>query len=192
VEKARAELGSRGVTAELGDARSLSAADHSFDAALVLGPLYHLVERADRVEVLSEALRVVRPGGMVAAAAISRFASLFDGLTREFLFDPDFRDLVHQDLVTGRHRNPDERPHWFTTAFFHHPSQLRSEAEDAGLVVMELVGVEGLAGWLPHLADRWAAEQDRGTILHAARVVESEPSLLGLSAHLLLVARTPS
>lgn len=191
VEKARVELGSRGVTAELGDARSLSAAEHSFDAALVLGPLYHLVERADRVAVLSEARRVVRPGGMVAVAAISRFASLFDGLAREFLFEPDFRDVVEQDLLTGLHRNPDERPHWFTTAFFHHPSQLRSEAEDAGLVVMELVGVEGLAGWLPHLAGRWATEQDRGTMLHAARVVESEPSLLGLSAHLMVLARAP-
>ncbi|HKE99970.1 MAG TPA: hypothetical protein VKG45_13675 [Actinomycetes bacterium] len=39
----------------------------------------------------AEAARVAGPGGVVFAAAISRFASLFDGLARSFLFDPDFR-----------------------------------------------------------------------------------------------------
>jgi ubiquinone/menaquinone biosynthesis C-methylase UbiE len=48
--------------AVLGDARSLPADDHSFDAALLRGPLYHLVERSDRLRVFGEAVRVVRPG----------------------------------------------------------------------------------------------------------------------------------
>jgi len=189
VEMVRAHLGPLGVTAEVGDARHLECEDNYFDAVLLLGPLYHLTERSERVQALTEARRVVRPAGMVAVAAISRFASLFDGLAREFLFDPAFVPIVERDLAEGQHRNPDQHPHWFTTAYFHEPRELRSEIESAAFDVVELVGLEGLAGWLGHLADRWETEEGRTAILYAARAVESEPSVLGLSAHLLAVAR---
>jgi hypothetical protein len=99
---------------------------------------------------------------------------------------------VERDLREGQHRNPRRRPHWFTTAFFHHPEELRAEVADAGLEVLELVGVEGLAGSLPQLDRRWQDPRDREVILWSARVVEAEPSLLGLSAHLLVVARPAS
>ncbi len=191
VDHALAHLAARGLTAEVGDARSLPVDDGTVDAALVLGPLYHLVERSDRVRALQEARRAVRPGGPVAVAAISRFASLLDGLTRGFVFEPAFRDIVRRDLTDGRHENPERRPHWFTTAYFHRPEDLADEIAAAGLDVLELVGVEGLAGWLPHLADHWADPADRDVILEAVRLVEAEPSLLGLSAHLLGVARAP-
>jgi SAM-dependent methyltransferase len=180
------------VTAEVGDARRLSASDASVDAVLVLGPLYHLTDGADRVRALSEARRVVRPGGVIFAAAISRFASLFDGLARGRLFEPGFGDIVDRDLREGQHRNPTGRPEWFTTAYFHHPDELRREAEAAGLEVVEIVGVEGLAGWLPQLDASFDSDQRREAILFSARAVEAEPTLLGLSAHLLLVARAPS
>jgi SAM-dependent methyltransferase len=189
VNQARASLGDWGLTAQVADARSLPLHSDSFDAVLLLGPLYHLQERADRVRVLIEARRVVRPDGLVAAAAISRFASLFDGLVRGFLFDSDFRAIAHRDLLDGRHSNVDNRPHWFTTAFFHRPEQLEEEICSAGLSFVEVVGVEGLAGWLPQLERHWAQEPDRKVILDAIRLVEAEPSLLGLSAHLLAIAR---
>jgi 2-polyprenyl-3-methyl-5-hydroxy-6-metoxy-1,4-benzoquinol methylase len=189
VEKARADLGPLGVTAELGDARRLAAANASFDVVLLFGPLYHLVDRDDRVQALREARRVVRPGGIVAVAAINRFASLFEGLTHGFLFEPEFRAIVERDLHDGCHQNPDNRPHWFTTAYFHHPAELRSEVDDAGLDLVELVGVEGMAYWLRQLSERWETDDGREAILFAARAVESEPALLGLSAHLIAVAR---
>lgn len=191
VAKANADLGAIGVLAELGDARHLPEADDSCDVVLLFGPLYHLTGRGDRITVLREASRVVRPGGVVAVAAISRFASLFDGLARGFLFDEDFVNVVAQDLATGQHRNPEDRPHWFTTAFFHHPDQLVQEAAEAGLGVLELAGVEGLAVYLPQLTEKWADPTGKERILWAARSVESEPSLLGLSPHLLLVAAAP-
>jgi ubiquinone/menaquinone biosynthesis C-methylase UbiE len=192
VEAVRQLRPSRGrISAEVGDARELPLADAGFDAVLVLGPLYHLTERLDRVRALSEARRVVRPGGHVFVAAISRFASLFDGLAREFLFNAEFRQIVERDLRDGQHRIPRNRPHWFTTAFFHHPDELRAEVEDAGLDTVSVVGVEGLAGWLAHLGRRWDSKADREAILFVSRVVEAEPSLLGLSAHLLLVSRRP-
>jgi ubiquinone/menaquinone biosynthesis C-methylase UbiE len=174
--------------AALGDARTLEFDDETFDAALVLGPCYHLIERDDRVRALREARRVVRPGGVVFVAAVSRFASLFDGLARDFLFDPEFRAIVLDDLRTGVHRNENERPHWFTTAYFHRPAELVDEAEDAGLQVHDLVGLEGMAGWQPHLAARWDDPEDRAVILAVARAIEAAPELAGLSAHMLLVA----
>jgi ubiquinone/menaquinone biosynthesis C-methylase UbiE len=190
VEAARRLDASPGrVTAEVGDARALPAEDDTYDAVLLLGPLYHLTEREDRLLAWSEAQRVVRPGGFVCAAAISRFASLFDGLARGYLFDPRFGQIVERDLEDGQHRNPSDALHWFTTAYFHHPDDLRQEAEDVGLEVIELVGVEGLAGWLPQLADQWATPEGRTAILQSARSVESEPALLGLSPHLITVTR---
>jgi ubiquinone/menaquinone biosynthesis C-methylase UbiE len=182
----------RNITAEVGDARRLAEDSDSADAVLLLGPLYHLTERDDRLQALAEARRVVRRGGFVFVAAISRFASLLDGLSREFLFDPRFRSIVERDLRDGQHRNPDREPHWFTTAYFHHPSELPEEAATAGLECVEVIGLEGVAGWFRNIFERWADAADREAILFAARAVESDPSLIGASTHLLMVTRRPT
>ena len=181
----------RRITAEVGDARRLAVSDASVDAALLLGPLYHLTERDDRVLALREVCRVVRPGGFAFVAAISRFASLLDGLSREFLTDPRFRSIVQRDLRDGQHRNPDRVPHWFTTAYFHHPAELPDEASAAGLDCVDVVGVEGVTGWFRNLFDHWDNPADREAILFAARATEAEPSLIGASTHLLMVAKRP-
>jgi hypothetical protein len=129
---------------------------------------------------------------VVVAAAISRFASLLDGLVRHFLDDPAFLAIVEDDLRTGQHRTPDRRDHWFTTAYFHHPDELTAEVTDAGLAVREVIGVEGPGGWLPDVGERLADPTRRDRVLFAARAVEAEPALLGLSAHLLAVAERRS
>lgn len=176
----------RPFTAEVGDARHLRPESDSFDAVLLLGPLYHLTERADRVQALAEAARVARPGAPVVAAAISRFASLFDGLTRGYLGDPTFDAIVQRDLEEGQHRNPTDRVEWFTTAYFHHPEELRAEMDDAGLAFEGLFGLEGPASLVGYM---WDDREDRAQLLRVARAVEQEPTLIGLSSHLLVVAR---
>jgi hypothetical protein len=60
-----------------------------------------------------------------------------------------------------------------------------------GLDVVELVGLEGLAAWLSNLGEKWETDDGRESILFAARTIESTPSLLGLSAHLLAISRAP-
>ena len=179
------------VTAELGDARHLLQSTATYDAALLLGPLYHLTDRADRLRAWREALRVVKPGGFVFAAAVCRFASLLESLASGTLLDPDFRAIVDQDLRDGQHRNPERRRSWFTTAYFHHPTELGAEAVEAGAELVEVLGVEGLAALLPQLETQWDDPRGREMILDAARAIESEPTLLGLSPHLLMVARRP-
>jgi SAM-dependent methyltransferase len=175
----------------LGDARRLPDPDASADAVLLLGPLYHLTGEADRLRALSESRRVVRPGGVVFAAGISRFASMLDGLFRGGIDDPAFARIVEADLALGVHRNPSDRLEWFTTAYFHRPEELRAELGAAGLDVVTVVGLEGPLWLLPDLDARWADASARERLLSLVRTVETQPSLLGLSAHILAVGRRP-
>lgn len=176
VEQARA-IG--GFTADPGDARSLPEPDAVADAVLLLGPLYHLTEAADRAAALREAWRVTRPGGVVAAVGISRLAPLLDGLANGWLGDPGFRAIAERDLADGQHRNPGAHPEWFTTAYLHRPEELAAEVAAAGFADVAVYAVEG-PGWL--LQSQWAERREQ--YLLAARAVEADPALLGIGSHL--------
>lgn len=180
------------ITALVGDARALSFDDGAFDAVLLLGPLYHLLEAADRSRALAEAWRVLLPGGVLFAGAISRFAAYHDGLATQRWFDARFRAIATEDLASGQHRNPDRDPGWFTAAYFHRVDDLRSELQHSGFVDEVVYGLEGLVGWLPDLQGRWANDADRAILMDGLRAVETEPTLLGVSAHLLGVGRKPA
>jgi SAM-dependent methyltransferase len=173
-------------SALVGDARELPYEDERFDAVLLLGPLYHLHERADRVRALAEARRVVRPGGLVAAAVISRYASTIDGL-RGLLEQDGFEASIQRDLEDGRHTNPDRRPRWFTTAYFHLPEAVPSELEDAGLADADVRAIEGPAWMVAGLGAQLEDPQRRERLLRAVERVERAPSLLGASAHLMAI-----
>lgn len=193
VEQARvaASAGPRPVlaSAEIGDARALHLPDASADAVLLLGPLYHLPERTDRLQALAEARRVCRTGGVIIAAAISRFASTLDGLRGGYLEDPAFAAVATGDRRDGRHFNPTGHPAYFTTAYFHRPEELAAECGAAGLRPEATLAVEGPAWLLPDLDARLADERRRAVLLDALAALEAESTLLGVSAHLLVVAR---
>ena len=175
----------------LGDARELPWDDGTFDAALLFGPMYHLTDREDRVVALREAARVVVPGGVVMAAAISRYASFLDGLVHGRFGDPAFREIAVQDVAEGRHHNPEEIPGWFTTAYFHTVAELTAEVADSGLILRGILAIEG-PGTV--VADEAPLEADAAAwadLLALIERLESEPSLLGLSSHLMAVAHRP-
>lgn len=177
------------MSCEIGDARALDFSESTADVFLLLGPLYHLTSRSDRIRALAESHRVLKPGGLLFAAAISRWASLLDGLRRDCLRDPEFSAIVERDLRDGQHRNATTRLDYFTTAYFHRPEELRDEAASVGFVVENLYGIEG-HGWLfADLEERLQNPKRRADLLRAARLLEAEPSLLGVSAHWLLFAR---
>ncbi len=176
-------------SANVGDARHLPFEDNSADAVLLLGPLYHLVEREDRVASLREAYRVLRPGGFVSGSGISRFASLFDSLSSRFFDDPEFAPILDRDLADGQHRNPTTNPVYFTDAYFHRPGELSRELLAAGFQVIEIVAIEG-PGWLARDFDRlWNDGIQRQRLLAAVRKVEREPSILGASAHIMAIGQ---
>ena len=182
-----------GVTAVLGDARHLPEPDASADAVRLFGPLYHLPERADRVTAWREAARVVRPGGVVAGAVISRFASLFDGVVKGYYAEPEFVPVVQRALRDGVHRDDAAQSRWFTSAYFHRPDEPAAEATDAGLGGVRTVAVEGPM-WMTgtRLTEFLADERLTGIMLDMLRRVEDEPSLLGASSHLLIIAHRPA
>ena len=172
----------------VGDARRLPQADAFASAVLVMGPLYHLPEEADRLRALREAARVLAPGGVLVAAAIGRFASALDGLVRGLTRNPLFRAIRDQDLRDGQHRNTTGNLDYFTTSYFHRPDDLLREIEAAGFRDTYVLGVEGPGWLLADLDERWNDDLLREDILAIGRRLEREPSIVGASAHLLAIA----
>lgn len=88
-------------SAVVGDARALPDPDGRYDVALLLGPLYHLQQAEDRLQALPEAGRVVREGGMVVAAFISRGAVALDGYVKGWIDKPSAVDITRAQLRDG-------------------------------------------------------------------------------------------
>jgi SAM-dependent methyltransferase len=174
----------------VGDARDLDLPDGGADAVLLLGPLYHLDQRQDRLRALESAYRVLRPGGPVIAAAISRWAPRLDGVLRKRTdrLAPETDELLPAIERTGQ--LPPLGPVLFT-AYLHRPAQLRSELTAAGFRAPALLAVEGPAFLLADLAERLADDADRRAVMDSIRAVERVPELLGVSPHLLAAARRP-
>src|SRR5262249_49423723 len=173
----------------VGDAKSLPWDAATADAVLLLRPLYHLTAAEDRHAALKEAHRVLKPNGTLVAVGVSRFASAMDGLRAGFLKDPVFSAIVERDLKDGHHHNASGNPMYFMDTFFHHPDELRSEITQAGFIVDGLYGIEGPGWLLQDFDDWWSTPEYRQRLLDLARTLEMEPTLIGMSAHLMAAAR---
>jgi SAM-dependent methyltransferase len=172
--------------AEVGDARDLPFADASFDAALLLGPLYHLAGRADRRRALAEARRVVRSDGHVIAAAIPRIARHATvTLTREV---PHPYPAAWTALL--EHGTPDPAG-GFPGAHFHTGEELEAELVEAGLDDVRVVGIEGPASLALEELPR-APDEVYAAALTLARAVGHLPGIRDLSNHLLGTGRVPA
>jgi len=140
----------RGLPAQLGDARALPFPDHSADAVLLLGPLYHLPAAPDRTQALTEAVRVAAAGGVVIAAAMSRWAKPAERAALGQLTGPG----VHRHLVTVlQHGHDDAGDAFDRVAYNHDPAELRHEPTTArlhGAVVLHGVGGAGRPMTAPH------------------------------------------
>jgi SAM-dependent methyltransferase len=191
IEQAQHATQGLDVDSAVADARHLDLADASVDAVLLLGPLYHLPVRGDRVAALAEARRVVCPGGPVIAAAISRWAPFLDGALVQHLYErfPQFPHVLRRVFDDG------VGPPLFEgdfTGYFHRPDELRAEIAEGGLELVDLVGLEGLSFALADLDERWDDPQLREAVLDITRRLQRVPELLGLSPHMLATARRPS
>ncbi|WP_415647547.1 class I SAM-dependent methyltransferase [Stackebrandtia soli] len=175
-----------GVHATVGDARRLDVPDDHVDATLLLGPLYHLVDAGDRHAALVEALRVTRPGGLVAVATISRFAGRLDLLSRHALgAHPGMAAALADVERTGVHAPAAYGA--FTTAYFHRCEEIALECARAGLDEVRQYAIEG-AAWLVSGIDTDLDDDNvRELVLDGLRRTETEPSMLGVSSHLLTI-----
>ena len=170
---------------EPGDARTLTAADASADAVLMLGPLYHLPDPGDRARALREANRVVKPGGLIAAAFISRQAPILDLASKLRIND----DAIHSALKPLSRHGSNDFETGFTVAYFHTVDEIREDFRAAGLAEPAIFGIEGplfpllSSGLVEDKVDYFEAA------LRAARLADGHPELLSASAHLLAVTR---
>lgn len=172
-----------GIHASVADARDVPFPDNSFEATLMLGPLYHLADAADRRLALQEALRVTSPGGVVFAGAISRyiaFGQIF--LTR----DPEASD-PGEWVALLRDGRPSPRMR-FPAGHFHTAESLEREVADAGFVDITVHGVEGPAGMLLEELPVGADPRTRDAAAHLAGVASAMPGIRDFSGHLIAVA----
>ena len=180
--------------ARLGDVRDLDEPTGSYDAALLLGPLYHLEDRAERLRALEAAMRAIRPGGWLFAAAISRLSTTCWAAFIEPMLAPDpvdrspmpaaWRRLIEDGRggLTGS---------GFPGGHFHLSDELEIEFAEAGLEDVTVRGLEGPAGQALDMA-----REKEPRLLEAARTLadrfESQPGLRDLSPHLLGIGRVPA
>jgi S-adenosylmethionine-dependent methyltransferase len=188
-EKAE-EAGVTLVAYEHGTATDLSRfPDESFDALLLMGPLYHLLEEAERVQALREARRALKPGGVLFVAFITRQAALRSAAILEPYWPLEEPDLL--ELIIGAGQLP---PRGATgsgfVAYFAHPREVVPLCRGQGFEVRTVLGVEGLVSMVEEQVNAldgaaWEAWVDLNWR------VAPDPALHGGVEHLLVVAHRP-
>lgn len=115
---------------------------------------------------------------MLLAAAISRFASLIDGLGQGWFGDAEFRKIVAADLSSARHRNHTSQLAWFATAYFHRPEEMAAEVREAGFIDVEICAIEGPVWSTASFREAWNDPAQRRDLLRFLALIERQPSLL--------------
>ena len=173
---------------ELGDATDSKFKENQFDLVLLLGPLYHLTNKDERLQALSEAKRILKSNGILLIAIISRYASLIDGFKRDLIIDNDFEKLLINDLETGVHLNETEHPEYFTTAYFHTPSEIIAEIGECQLKFEKLIAIESF-GWI---AENFQAKSEDPNYMSKLQkiinMVETNNDIIAMSPHIMAIA----
>lgn len=185
VELARGKTAEAGVKLEAfihGNALDLSQIEGPYDAVLLMGPLYHLLDEDDRRRSISEALRVLKPNGLIFAAFISCYAPIQDYL--KSLYPIDSPDDILSYLEDGRNKAGEG----FTEAHFSGIDEARDLMNSFGLEELAFVGVENV------LASREMAinelEEDQfNKWLDICYRLGKDLNLMGTSEHFLYIGR---
>ena len=188
-EKAR-EAGVALAAYEQGSATDLSRfPDESFDAVLLMGPLYHLLDEADRAQALAEVRRVLKPGGVLFAAFISRYAPFRHSAAHAPTWLLEQPDLVELILHTGCLPPRGEAGSTFV-AHFAHPTEVAPLCWRAGFEVLSVLGVEGMVSVIEEGVNALAgAAWDAWVDLNHR--LAKDPCIHGGVEHLLVVAHKP-
>lgn len=180
-------------TAKVGDARKIDEADSSFDVVLLMGPLYHLMNRSDRMLVLAEACRILKNGGILIAAGISKYSSATWALSVygngvDFIDDEVYMEMLRREMDTGEHIRPETYPRIIADAYFHTPDELASEVKDGCFEVKARHAVEGCLWITPELNAKWEDPFRRERLLEIIHASECDDSMMGISPHFIVVA----
>lgn len=179
--------------AEIGNALQVNRPDESADVVLLMGPQYHLRDRGERLQSLRQAFRVLKKGGLLVAAGISKFSSMTWALSvygekNDFIDDPVFFNMIKGEMSSGDHIRPKEYPKFIAESYFTTSEEMKTEIAEVGFEVEKAIAVEGCIWFTPHLQEKWEDEACRGRLLDIVRMTESEPEMMGMSPHFLVMA----
>lgn len=172
----------------LGEAQHLPFENASIDLVILHGPLYHLQQRVDRLLALKEAYRVLKPGGVMLGFAITHAASTVAALHSSMIHQPQIFSMCHSELLTGQHEPPEGMPGILPHAYYHRPSVLVDEVDEAGFTTTGLYAVEGLAWMDGQFFQSWADPAKRARLLELVSLTESDRELLCFSPHMMIAA----
>jgi ubiquinone/menaquinone biosynthesis C-methylase UbiE len=176
------------VSARRGNAADLeSYPDGHFAAVLMLGPLYHLTSRADRYAALTGALRILKPGGILFAAFLSRYAVLRYTIRHqpELILEQPHR---FQALLEKGRWSPERRDGTEFIAYSIHPTEVAPLIEGTGFRLLALLGLEGLTSHIDEKLNQADPQVWEAWVNLNYRLAQDE-SILGSAEHLLAVAR---
>jgi SAM-dependent methyltransferase len=160
----------------------------SFDAVLLLGPLYHLLSEEARLRAVRGACRALVPGGVVYAAFISRYAPLRDVAIHSpgwIIDNPErFAQLVDHGL------NPAGASNSFTDSYFAHPSEIIPLMETGGFSTRRLIALEGLVAGHEETVNELEGETWEAWVDLNYRLGH-DPVVYGAADHLLYIGRRP-
>jgi ubiquinone/menaquinone biosynthesis C-methylase UbiE len=169
------------------DARDLSQfADESFDAVLMMGPLYHLLDAGDRCTAILEAKRVLRPGGRFFAVYISRTAVLRFWAKYDPMRVADDRARYEEHLRTGEVRDN----FGFTDVYVAHPGEITPVMEAAGFTTLDLVSCEGVISMIREKVNELTGDAWETWVSINYRLGR-DPSNHGTAEHLLYIGEKP-
>lgn len=168
------------------DARDLGQVlDKDFDAALIMGPLYHLILAEDRIAALAQVYQRLKPGGIVVSAFISRFGILGD-LMRDVPAWIEDREDVRALLANGQ--SPEGAPRGGFRGYFARVEEIEPLHEAVGFETLVVAGSEPAISADDESYNRLEGTQ-RQLWLDLLFEVSREPSTLAASRHLLYVGQ---
>jgi S-adenosylmethionine-dependent methyltransferase len=168
------------------DARDLGKVEEvGFDAVLLMGPLYHLIEEADRKLALKQAFDRLREGGIIFSSFISRFGIMGD-LLRNVPNWIDDQAEVQSLLANGK--RPDDFPRGGFRGYFAQISEISPLHEAIGFETLTLAGVEPAISADDESYNQLQGEQ-RQRWLDLFYEISTEMSIIGASRHLLYIGR---
>ena len=163
-----------------GNALDLSRYDsYSFDAVLLLGPLYHLHAESDKLRCIEEAKRVCKKDGKIFFAFISNDMVI---LTMQQL---------HADyLLSGDYNKETFRLDDFPFVF-HTVDHCRELLGKAGIQICHEVAADGASELLQDLVNGLDEASYQQYLQYHIYICE-KPEFLGMSSHLLFVGKPMS
>jgi ubiquinone/menaquinone biosynthesis C-methylase UbiE len=165
-----------------GDARDLARFnDAEFDMVLCMGPLYHLKTKTGRSKALSECLRILKPGGVIAAAYVNRYAShLMKILEDEKPLDSEFLiKIINRGLKAGDKTD---------SFYFSFPAEMEQMMTEAGVSKEKNVGTDGVTYLLGTRPKKLNKSEFNYWLEYHLATCENE-FLLGYSLHGLYIGR---